>query len=61
MCIESNRFCVRLLRQVRALERQITSLERAEHKVQKDIKNLAKEGTRNQKAIRVSLRIFLTE
>ena len=42
--------------QVRALERQITTLERAEKKVQKDIKTLAKEGSRNQKAIRVSCR-----
>lgn len=41
--------------QVRALERQITTLERAEKKVQKDIKTMAKEGTRNQKAIRVSV------
>ena len=35
------------------MERQITTLERAEKKVQKDIKAMAKEGTRNQKAIRV--------
>ncbi|CAM9394599.1 unnamed protein product [Ascophyllum nodosum] len=39
--------------EVRALERQITTLERAEKKVQKDIKTLAKEGSRNQKAIRL--------
>ncbi|CAN0343995.1 unnamed protein product, partial [Laminaria digitata] len=39
--------------QVRALERQITTLERAEKKVQKDIKTMAKEGARNQKAIRL--------
>ncbi|CAM9509491.1 unnamed protein product [Scytosiphon promiscuus] len=39
--------------QVRALERQILSLERAEKKVQKDIKTMAKEGNRNQKAIRL--------
>ncbi|CAM9260748.1 unnamed protein product [Ectocarpus fasciculatus] len=38
---------------VRALERQIVSLERAEKKVQKDIKTMAKEGTRNEKAIRL--------
>ena len=44
----------RLFSQVRALERQIVTLERAEKKVHKDIKTMAKEGARNQKAIRVS-------
>ncbi|CAM9310608.1 unnamed protein product [Choristocarpus tenellus] len=43
-------------REMRTLERQITTLETAEKKVTKEIKDLAKQGSRNEKSIKVLAR-----